>query len=267
MPSDQVEKQIKNIHCFLLDMDGTLYLGDQLLPGAREFILHLKDKKIQYLYLTNNSSKSASDYQQKLYRMGIKEPIEKILTSGEATRLYLHQIKPGARIFLVGTPALKNEFHADGFNLVESNPDLVVLGFDTTITFKKLSMMCKFLQDGLPYIATHADINCPTENGFIPDIGSMIAFVAAATGRQPDVIIGKPNKFILDAVMIKTGVSLAQIGMIGDRLYTDIAMGKLGIFTILVLSGETSMEEVRTSHYHPDLIVNDLTDLIRKAQW
>lgn len=267
MLSEKIEKRLQNIRCFLLDMDGTLYLGDCLLPGARELINHLMVKKISYLYLTNNSSKSATDYQQKLRRLGINESNEKILTSGEATRLYLQRNKPGARIFLVGTPALKDEFLSDGFNLVEANPDVVVLGFDTTITYKKLSTICNFLWEGLPYIATHADINCPTENGFIPDIGSMIAFVAAATGRQPDVIIGKPNKPILDAVMIKTGVSLAQIAMVGDRLYTDIAMSKAGIFTILVLSGETSMKDAKTSYYHANLIVKDLADLLSKLGW
>ena len=265
MLGDNSNKQLSNIHCYLLDMDGTLYLGDRLLPGAQEFITLLKDKKIQYLFLTNNSSKSAGDYQQKLLRLGIVEPKEKILTSGEATCLYLLKTKPGARIFLAGTPSLKEEFLFHKFSLVQEKPDIVVLGFDTTITFNKLSLMCDFLRSGLPYIATHPDINCPTEKGdFMLDIGSLIAFVAACTGRQPDVIIGKPYQPMLDAVMIKTHVRLDQIAMIGDRLYTDIAMRQAGIYTILVLSGETSREEAQGSPFLANLIVDDLADLFKR---
>ena len=265
MAGNKSDNRIRNVRCFLLDMDGTLYLGDHLLPGAKELIIFLNNKKIQYLYLTNNSSKSARDYQQKLHGLGIDEPKEKILTSGEATCLYLQKNKLDARVFLAGTLALKEEFLFHGFNLVQEKPDIVVLGFDTTITYKKLWMVCDFLRDGLPYIATHPDINCPTDGGgFMPDIGAMIAFVAASTGRQPDVIIGKPNKTMLEAVMIKTGVPLKQIAIVGDRLYTDVAMGQAGIYTILVLSGETTIEEAQHSHYQADLIINDLADLISR---
>jgi len=265
MLGNMLNEQLSNIRCYLVDMDGTLYLGNRLLPGAQEFISLLNEKKIQYLFLTNNSSKSAGDYQQKLLRLGIVEPKEKILTSGEATCLHLQKTKPGARVFLVGTPSLKEEFLFHEFTIVQEKPDIVVLGFDTTVTFNKLSMMCDFLRSGLPYIATHPDINCPTEKGdFMPDIGALIAFAAACTRRQPDVIIGKPHQPMLDAVMIKTHVRLDQIAMIGDRLYTDIAMGRAGIHTILVLSGETSREDAQGSPFQANLIVDDLADLFKR---
>ena len=167
------------------------------------------------------------------------------------------------RIDLYGTPALEEEFLAYGFDLTTENPQAVVLGFDTTLTYEKLWRLCDQVRSGLPYFATHPDINCPLENGVMPDIGAMIAFVAASTGRQPDHIIGKPNPPIVSALTRRLGFPANQICMIGDRLYTDIALGKAGLHTILVLSGETKAEDIPTSPFQPDLVVENLADLYK----
>jgi len=252
---------LKEIRCYMLDMDGTFYLGEKLLPGALEFMQYLEQNGLDYLFLTNNSSKHAGLYAQKIRKMGFNVPEEKIFTSGEATTIYLKNQKPGAKVYLVGTQALEEEFRKNGFVLTADDPHYAVLGFDTGITYDKLWKFCDLVRAGKPYIATHPDINCPTEDGFMPDIGSFINLIEASTGRKPDVVIGKPNKYIVDAVVEKTGYGLAQIAMIGDRLYTDIALGQAGIKTILVLSGETTRGDLEESKYQPDLIVNDLADL------
>lgn len=258
--------KLANTHLFLLDMDGTFYLGDKLLPGALEFIELCQSRGIDYLFLTNNSSRHRGQYAEKLRRLGLDIEEEKIFTSGEATAIYLNKTKPGARIYLVGTPALEEEFQNHGFNLVEKGPDYAVLGFDTTLTYDKLWRLCDLVRTGTPYIATHPDFNCPIEGGFMPDIGAVIAFVEASTGRRPDMVVGKPNQPIIEALVEKTGVPIAYICMVGDRLYTDIALGTTGITTVLVLSGEAGREDLPTAPHRPDLVMQDLAELGRTLQ-
>jgi 4-nitrophenyl phosphatase len=247
-------------------MDGTFYLGEHLLPGAKEFLHHCENNGIDYLFLTNNSSRNANDYVDKLHHLGVDVVRNKIFTSGEATCVFLKRVHPGKRIFLAGTPSLEEEFNQQEIFLTQEVPEVVVMGFDTTLTYAKLWKVCNLVWAGLPYIATHPDINCPTGQGYMPDIGAMIAFVAAATGRQPDVVVGKPNITMIDAILEKVAIPLEKIAMVGDRLYTDIAMGKTGIMTILVLSGETNSEHARKSEFQADLIVNNLADLLEKIK-
>jgi 4-nitrophenyl phosphatase len=262
MPLKNNFEQLKGIRCFLLDMDGTFYLDNQLLPGAREFIQFCAEKQIKVLFITNNSSRNARNYVEKLGGLGIPVDIGRIITSGETTCLFLKKHYPNKKVFLAGTSALEEEFRQQGIRLVQDNPDLVVLGFDTTITYAKLWKLCDLVRAGLPFIATHPDSNCPTSDGFMPDIGAMIAFIAASTGRQPDVIIGKPNTPILDFILQKVNLPREQVAMVGDRLYTDIAMGRNGIRTILVLSGETNLEQARQSEFQADWVVEDLSALL-----
>lgn len=243
-------------------MDGTIYLGDQLLPGAMDFLRLLEERNIQYYFLTNNSSKSKTQYVDKLGRLGIETSEEMIFTSGEATAIYIKKQKPGAKLYVVGTPPLEEEMRSHSFQLVEEDPDYVVLGFDTTLTYEKLWKLCDFVRAGLPYIATHPDFNCPTETGFMPDIGAMIAFVEASTGRRPDQVVGKPNTPIVEAIVEKTGFPVEQLGMIGDRLYTDIALGAAGLTTVLVLSGETKPEDLASSEFKPDYVMQHLAELL-----
>jgi HAD superfamily hydrolase (TIGR01450 family) len=256
-------ERLAAIRLFLVDMDGTFYLGDRLLPGALDFVATVRERGADFLFLTNNSSRHRGQYAEKIRRLGLNIPDDKIFTSGEATTLYLAHQKPGARVYLVGTPALEAEFAAAGFQPVDRDPDFVVLGFDTTLTYAKLWRLCDLVRAGTPYIATHPDLNCPTETGFMPDIGATLAFVETSTGRRPDVIVGKPYRPIVDALAAKTGLPVLAMGMVGDRLYTDVAMGAAGVTTILVLSGETRLEDVPGSPHQPDLIVQDLAELAR----
>jgi HAD superfamily hydrolase (TIGR01457 family) len=250
---------LRQVRCFLLDMDGTFYLGEKLLEGAFKFIEVLNQQGCEYLFLTNNSSKDSQQYAEKITRLGLPISREKIMTSGEATALHIQHEKPSARVYIVGTSALENEFLERDFSLTHEEPDFAVLGFDTTLTYAKLWKLCDLVRAGVPYIATHPDYNCPTESGFMPDIGAMIAFVKASTGREPDLIVGKPNRIFADKAAERMGIPVSAMCMIGDRLYTDIALGAAaGIPTILVLSGETQVDEVATSPYQPSYIFQNL---------
>ncbi len=258
-------EKLRTVRGFLLDMDGTFYLSDRLLEGALRFIDLLREQKKEFLFLTNNSSKHRRQYAEKISRLGLPLAEELVLTSGEATALYLKEQHPGANIFLVGTPSLEEEFRQHGFQLVQQEPQFLVLGFDTTLTYQKLWALCDFVRAGVPYIATHPDFNCPTETGWMPDVGAMIAFVKAATGREPDLVVGKPNRLIVDAAAVKMNLQVNQLAMIGDRLYTDIALGQSSdIVTVLVLSGETKIEDLKDSPFKPDYIFQDLAGV---ADW
>jgi HAD superfamily hydrolase (TIGR01457 family) len=249
---------LADIRLFLLDMDGTFYLGNKLLPGSLDFMRYLEKTGRDHLFLTNNSSRNASHYAQKLTKLGWPAKPDEILTSGEATALYLGGLKPAARIFLLGTPDLEAEFATHGFVLTQEDPDFVVLGFDMTLTYAKLVSACDLIRDGVPFIATHPDINCPTETGYIPDCGAMAALVTASTGARPKVI-GKPNREIIDAMFRKKPVERAQVAMVGDRLYTDVLMGhNAGVSTVLVLSGEAKEEDIAAAPAKPDYVVAGL---------
>ncbi|MGZ9164312.1 MAG: HAD-IIA family hydrolase [Anaerolineales bacterium] len=253
---------LAQVRCFLLDMDGTFYLGEQLLEGALQFIDLLNQQGRDFLFLTNNSSKNSQQYVEKLARLGLPVSRDKIMTSGEATAMHIRRQKPGARVYVVGTHALENEFRARGFVLTGERPDFAVLGFDTTLTYDKMWRLCDLVRAGVPYIATHPDFNCPTETGFMPDIGAMIAFVKASTGREPDLIVGKPNALFAEHAAERTGIPVSAMCMIGDRLYTDIALGAMaGIPTILVLSGETRAPEIAGSPYQPTYVFQDIQEL------
>lgn len=262
-------EQMRAIRCFALDMDGTVYLGDNLLPGALEFLRYLRDTGREYIFLTNNSSKDSQAYVEKLNRIGIAAQPADILTSGEATAIYLMKQKPGARIFLLGTENLEREFLKAGFSITAERPDYVVLGFDMTLTYAKLVEACHLIREGVEYIATHPDINCPVADrtGYIPDVGAMIELIKASTGGKTPKVIGKPNREIIDALMLKKARPQAEMAMVGDRIYTDIAMAKnAGITGVLVLSGETTLEIVNGSDIVPDVITDNLGGLLRLLQ-
>jgi 4-nitrophenyl phosphatase len=258
-------ERLSKVRGFLLDMDGTFYLSDRLLDGALRFIEVLRQQGKEFLFLTNNSSKDRRKYAEKISRLGLPLGEECVLTSGEATALYLRGEHAGAKIYLVGTPSLEDEFREHGFHLVEREPEFLVLGFDTTLTYRKLWTLCDFVRAGIPFIATHPDFNCPTETGWMPDVGAMLAFVKAATGRDPDTVVGKPNRLIVDAASLKMQLPTEQLAMIGDRLYTDIALGQAsGVATVLVLSGETKPGDLKDSPFKPDYVFENLAGV---ASW
>lgn len=254
----------KNI--FLLDMDGTIYLGDELIDGAKKFLETIKNKGKRYIFLTNNSSKSKESYVEKLSRLGIEASAEEVFTSGEATTMYLKKEKEGAKIYLLGTEALEEEFIRAGFVLEKErhkNIDYVVLGFDTTLTYEKLWAACEYISEGVEYIATHPDFNCPLPNDkFMPDAGAMAALIEASTGKMPKVI-GKPNKEVVESIALKYGLNKEDMVMVGDRLYTDIKTGEnAGIASVLVYSGETKEEDYKKSEIRADYVFNSIKDMI-----
>lgn len=261
IPPITIDK-LQNIQCFLLDLDGTFTLDDQLLPGALELLDWFNMNKIRYLFLTNNSSRNNNEYLNKLSGLGLKINSTQIFTSGQATAIYLINHLQGKKVYVLGTPSLIHELKNYDITINDLDPDVLVLGFDTTLTYEKLAKFCDFVQKGVYYIATHADINCPTREGFIPDAGSFIELIKTSTGRIPDLVIGKPNKPIVDALSQFIGASPDQMVMIGDRLYTDMALRQHGIKTILVLTGETKDHEVENSPFRPDYIVENLTQLL-----
>lgn len=258
-----VENILKNIRCFALDMDGTIYLGEKWIEGAVDFLAAVEKSGRNYVFLTNNSSKNAEVYVEKLRRMGLFVEKEKIVTSGQATIFYLQQHFPGKKVFLLGNPMLCEEFLQAGIILEEESPDVVVTAFDTSLDYRKMCRVCDFVRAGLPYLATHPDYNCPTETGFIPDAGAIHAFIHASAFRYPDRIIGKPNRDMIDYLLKRTGSTKEQTAMVGDRLYTDIAAGKNnGLTSILVLSGEASLADIPETGVVPHLIFDSVKDMI-----
>ena len=254
---------ISDVKCFLLDMDGTFYLGGELIEGSLEFIDRVLATGRNYMFLTNNSSHNAGFYVEKLRRMGLDTDRSHILTSGEATGEKLKELYPGRRAFVLGNEFLRAEFAEAGIEVDEQCPDIVVAGFDTTLNYEKLRRACDFVRAGLPYIATHPDFNCPTETGFMPDIGAILAFIEASTDRRPDLIVGKPNTGIVEAVLRRTGLGVHALAMVGDRLYTDIETGlRSGMLSVLVMSGETTEAMLAQSATRPDLKFGRLADMI-----
>lgn len=261
MPDASV-RRLSHIKGFLLDMDGTIYLGKRILDGAVEFLERCRETGRRVLFLTNNSSKAGHEYAEKLASLGISASPDEILTSGEATISYMKAANLGPRVYVLGTGSLRDEFARAGFRLDSEQPDAVVLGFDMELTYERLRRACDLIRRGVPFIATHPDVNCPTENGPIPDCGSIIAAIRESTGRSPKVI-GKPNKEMIQAAMAKIRCDRHETAMIGDRLYTDIAMASAaGITGILVLSGETQRSDLDSTRFVPDLVVPGIGDLI-----
>lgn len=254
---------LKSIEYFALDMDGTIYLDEYWIDGAKGFLKRIEASGRKYVFLTNNSSKNPQNYVDKLHRMGLDVSLDKIVTSGQATVYYLQQNYAGKKVFLLGNDLLKEEFEEGGIILDDTNPDMVVTAFDTTLDYKKMCKVCDFVRAGLPYIATHPDYNCPTKTGFIPDAGAIHAFINASSFRYPDRIIGKPNADIIKYLLARLDTTGNKVVMVGDRLYTDIAAGaNNGLYSMLVLSGETKLEDVKTSEVKPHLIFDSVKEVI-----
>ena len=263
MTHDEIREKLSRVRCFLLDMDGTFYLGDRLIDGSLDFLAALERTGRTARFLTNNSSKSASVYAKKLEKMGVDGKYRDVMSSGHAAARYCLTHFPGKKGYLLGNPMLTEELLSLGLELTQDDPDYVLVAFDTTLDYAKMCKVCDYIRDGKPYIATHPDFNCPTETGFIPDMGAIMAFIEASTGRKADVIVGKPHQGIVDEALARTGFALDEMAMVGDRLYTDVATGvNHGMMGILVLSGEATMKDVEESDVKPDLIFGKLADMI-----
>lgn len=260
-----IREDIARINLFLFDMDGTLYLGNQLFDFTKELLGAIRAAGKKYLFMTNNSSKSVADYVKKLEMLGIGAVEEDFITSSQATAYYLKQHHWGARLYVCGTNSLKEELRRQGFEITDDldKVDCIVMGFDTELTFKKLEDVCKLLfARDLPYIATNPDYVCPTEYGSVPDCGSVCDMIYNATGKRP-LVIGKPTALMPQLAMEQHGFMKEETAVIGDRIYTDIKSGlNAGITGILVMSGETTEEILAASKDKPHLVLADCGEML-----
>ncbi len=254
-------EKLKAKKLFLLDMDGTIYLDNDLFEGVPEFLEYIREISGRYLFLTNNSSKSVEKYVEKLASLGINANCDDFLTSVNATE---RQIKDKyKKIYVLGTKALKEQLSAFPItDKLEDDIDCLLMVFDTELTFQKLEEACILLGRGVDYIATNPDYVCPTSYGYVPDCGSVSDMLFNATGRRPR-FIGKPQPDMVYLALEKTGFTADESVLIGDRLYTDIACGlNAGISSILVLSGDATMNDGENSEAKPDYIFNDIKSLL-----
>ncbi len=252
---------------YLLDMDGTIYLDNDLFEGVTEFLARIKKIGGKYMFVTNNSSKSVDKYIEKLDSLGIEACEDDFLTSTNAAIIHLKS-KNYNKIYAFGTESFKEQLRKASLpvtDVLEDDIDCLCMGFDTELTFKKLEDACILLNRGIDYIATNPDWVCPTWYGFIPDCGSVSEMLYNATKRRPK-FIGKPQPEMINLAMEKYGYSQDDTIIFGDRLYTDIASGyNAGVTTVFVLSGEGTMEDVEKSEIKPDFIFNDINEYYNKV--
>jgi len=255
-----LQGRLREIRHLALDLDGTLYLGGTLFEFTPGFLQSLKQMGIGYTFFTNNSSKSDRQYVAKLKGMGIEADLDSIYSSTHATIDYLRSdFADVDRLFVLGTHGLQEQFAEAGYTICDEEPEVVVIGFDTDLVYDRLCHAAYWIQQGKPYIATHPDLVCPTDQPLVlPDCGAICQLLEAATGRTPDAVLGKPNVAMLDGLLQRHGLKRSQIAMVGDRLYTDMAMARnAGMLGVLVLSGETKPEDVDGAAGQPDVVVED----------
>ena len=249
---------------FLLDMDGTIYLGDEVFKDTIPFLNYLKENNLNYVFMTNNSSKSQAQYIEKLNRLNIPSTLENIYSSSMASASYLNEHYPKRRVFCLGNTALKTELKKYNINIVDDNPDVILVGFDTELNYAELTKTTDYLTfNDFPYIACNPDYVCPMENGrFIVDCGSICEAIEHATKKTP-FFIGKPNPLMIYQLMEKYNVKKEEVLVVGDRIYTDIKSGiNAGVDTCLVLSGETTLDILNESKDKPTYVFNDIGDLL-----
>ena len=274
--AEELKARLAGIRHVALDMDGTIYMGMSLFDYTIPFLTSLKEMGITYSFLTNNPSTSIPDYLKKLAGMGIEATEEEMYTTALATIDYIKTNYPEARrLFLLGTPSMISEFEKAGFESVtdsaEERPDVLVVAFDKTLEYSRLCRAAYWAQQGLPYIATNPDRVCPTDQPTVlVDCGSICKCIEHATGRQPDIVLGKPDPNMLTGVQARYGVKPEQVAMVGDRIYTDIEMAhNAGAFGVLVLSGETTLQIADEAPRQPDLIADSievLGELLRASR-
>ncbi len=250
---------------FLFDMDGTLYLGNRLFSFTAALLTGIRESGKRYLFMTNNSSKSVADYVRKLEALGIAATTDDFITSSQATAYYLKQHHQGARLYVCGTRSLQEELQSEGFTVTTDldEVDVIVMGFDTELTFRKLEDVCRLLlARDLPYIATNPDVVCPTEFGSVPDCGSVCEMIFNATGKRP-LVIGKPTALMPTLAMQMTGFTKEDTAVIGDRIYTDVKSGiAAGVTSVLVMSGETTDAILDASDVKPDIVLADAGEIL-----
>lgn len=246
---------------FVIDMDGTFYCGEKVIDGALDFLKAVVQRNKRFLFFTNNTSRAPEEYIEKLHRMGCDITRSQIMTAGDVTIRYLKRHYGDQRVFLMGTPQLERQFTDAGIQLSKDDADIVMAAFDMTLTYEKLDRGCRLIRNGASFMATHPDINCPVEGGFLPDCGAICAAITISTGKEPRYF-GKPYKETVEMIMDSMNIPIEQIGFVGDRLYTDIAAGvNHGGKGLLVLTGETVPEDLETSAVLPDAVFESLGEL------
>ena len=252
---------------FLFDLDGTICMGDQLYPFSRDLLRTIRSTGRDYLFMTNNSSRSARDYGEKLTGLGIPSEEREFITSGQAAVHYLKEKFGNRRIYVCGTGSLLTYLRREGLSLTE-DPGLaqcVLIGLDTELTFEKLRNVCRILWEnpGIPYFATHPDLICPTEFGFMPDCGSICQMISHACGREPEYL-GKPSPLMVRLAMAQAGCSPEETVVVGDRLSTDIEAGaSAGVDTVLVMTGEAGAAGSQCSQVRPTWVLPDAGEILR----
>lgn len=255
---------LKKKRLYLLDMDGTIYNENQIFDGTLEFLEEIKRRGGEYIFITNNSSKSVEDYVKKVRDMGIQADVENFYTSSQATAMYLQENYPGQVVYCMGTRSLVEELRGEGIEVV-TEPDhratVVLIGFDTENTSEKIRNTCIMLGRDVAYLATNPDLVCPVSFGYIPDCGSMSIMLKNATGKEP-FFIGKPEPIMVNCVLKKQNRRPEEAVIVGDRLYTDIKTGvNAKVDTICVLSGEATMEDIREGEVKPDYIFQSVKEI------
>lgn len=256
---------LKDITLYLLDMDGTVNLGYDPIDGAKEFLETLKEQGKNFIFLTNNSSKNAMDYVEKMRSLDFPCEKENVFTSGMAAGMFLQENKKESLVYVCGTESLKAELKKYGVNISEDGvgADTVLLGYDTELDYKKIRIVCDLLDGGADYYATNIDMVCPIEGGrYLPDCGSFADMFENAVKRRP-VFLGKPDRTMIDILAKRENVPYEEIAMVGDRIYTDVKTGiNAGVTSILVLSGETTMEDYEKSDVRPEYVLGSVKDIL-----
>lgn len=268
MTYDEMMAACRRIRHVALDMDGTIYMGSTLFPFTKDFLAKLTRLGIGYSFLTNNPTRSIADYLKKLAKLGIEATDEEMYTTAVATIEYLKARMPEVkRIFALGTPSMIREFEEAGFEMAacdaNDRPDALIVAFDTTLQYDRLCHAAWLAQQGLPYIATNPDRVCPTDQPTVlVDCGSLTTCIEHATGRKPDLVIGKPNPDMLSGIMYRYNLQPDEVAMCGDRIYTDVATAQnAGGMGVLVLSGETTKETALNNDPMPDITCRDISVL------
>ena len=246
----------------LLDIDGTTLLGRAPLPGAEAVVRWLRAESIPLLWITNNTSRSRGAWLERLAAAGMEPSPDELYTAGDATIDWLGALDPTPPLYLVGTRDLEADFRAAGLPVAPpAEAEMVVLAYDTELTYEKLSTAALLLRRGVRYVATHPDVNCPTPDGPIPDVGSFMALLEASCGRRPEVI-GKPHATMVEGALGRLGVSREDAVLVGDRLETDMRMAhEAGIRGMLVLTGVTTRAEAERSRWRPPTICASLIEV------
>lgn len=256
------ETLLKETDAFLFDLDGTVYLDETPIGDVKGTLARLRAMDKRIVFLTNNSSKTEAEYRQKLARIGLWGEGDLVYTSAMATAEHVAARFPHKRVYLLATDAVKEEFSRT-VPLVEEAPDVVILAYDTTLTFAKMKRFNEFLAGGAVFLATHPDAVCPTAGVSMPDVGAFLQLFYTSSGRRPDLIVGKPGTAMGEGLERRLGIPRARMCMTGDRMHTDIRFGNnCGMHTVLVLSGETTEETMKNFPDRPDLVLPDVNALV-----